>query len=54
MRWKISHDHDPRHLDLFAIIVILVATAAAYTYFTHRANTATRAAFIVPSQTVRW
>src|SRR5262245_23550136 len=55
MRWKISHrGHDPRQIDLFAIIVILIAIAAAYLYFTHRADRANSAAFIVPSQSVRW
>ncbi len=55
MRWKISrHGHDPRHIDLLAIVVILIATAAAYAYFSHRADTANRANFIVPSQSARW
>ena len=55
MRWKISHNgHDPRHIDLLAIIVMLIAIAAAYAYFTHRADTTHRADFIVPSQSVRW
>jgi hypothetical protein len=54
MRWKTSHhDHDPRQIDLLAIIVILIAIAAAYVYFTHRSETST-AAFLVPSQSVRW
>ena len=53
MRGKISH-HDPRHIDLLAIIVILIAIAAAYIYFAHRADTRNTAAFIVPSQSVRW
>jgi hypothetical protein len=52
MRWKISH-HDPRQIDLLAILVILIA-AAAYIYFTHRADTKNTAAFIVPSQSVHW
>jgi len=30
MRWKTSHHgHDPRHMDLIAIIVLLVAIIAA-------------------------
>jgi hypothetical protein len=53
MRWKISH-HDPRQIDLLTIIVILIAIAAAYVYFTHRADTKNTAAFIAPSQSVRW
>ena len=54
MRWKISPGHDPRQIDLLTIIVILIAIAAAYVYFTHRAETKSTAAFIVPSQSVRW
>jgi hypothetical protein len=53
MRWKISH-HDPRQIDLLAIIVILIAIAAAYVYFIDRADTKNTAAFIVPSQNVHW
>jgi hypothetical protein len=53
MRWKISH-HDPRQIDLLTIIVILIAIAAGYVYFTHRSETTSTAAFIVPSQSVHW
>jgi hypothetical protein len=34
--------------------VILIAIAAGYVYFTHRAETKSTAAFIVPNQSVRW
>ena len=56
MRWKISHhhDHDPRLLDLLAIIVIVIAIAAAWFYLAHRTDKTGTAAFIVPSQSVRW
>ena len=55
MRWKISHhDHDPRHLDLLVVIAILIAIAAAWFFLTYRAHTTSTAAFIVPSQSVRW
>jgi hypothetical protein len=56
MRWKISHhhDHDPRQIDLLAVIVILISIVAAYIYFTHRSETTSTAAFIVPSQNVHW
>jgi hypothetical protein len=53
MRWKTGH-HDPRQVDLLTIIVILIAIAGAYVYFTHRAGTKNSAAFIVPSQSARW
>ena len=53
MRWKISHhDHDPRQIDLLAIIVIVIAIAAAWFFFIHRADKTSTAAFIVPSQNV--
>jgi hypothetical protein len=56
MRWKISHNgHDPRLVDLLAIIGILVAIGGAWFYFIHRsADTTSTADFIVPSQSVRW
>lgn len=55
MRWKISHhDHDPRQIDLLAMVVIVLVIAGAWLYFTHRPDRTNSAAFIVPSQNVRW
>lgn len=55
MRWKISHDgHDPRQIDLLAVIVLVITIAGGWLYFAHHPQTANTAAFIVPSQTVRW
>jgi hypothetical protein len=55
MRWKISHrDHDPRQIDLLAVIVLVLTIAAAWFYFAHQPDTTSTAAFIVPSQSVRW
>ena len=55
MRWKISHDgHDPRQIDLLAVIALVITIAGAWFYFTHHPQTASTAAFIVPSQSVRW
>jgi hypothetical protein len=55
MRWKISHhDHDPRQIDLLAVVVLVLTIAAAWFYFTHQSETTSTAAFIVPSQSVRW
>jgi hypothetical protein len=55
MRWKISDDgHDPRQVDLLAIIVLLVAIACAFLYFNHHSAKPNTAAFIEPSQNVRW
>ncbi len=55
MRWKISHHgHDPRQVDLLAILVLLVLIIAAYRYFTYSPETPSTTAFIVPSQSVHW
>ena len=55
MRWKISHNgHDPRQIDLLAVLALLILIVAAYGYFTHRPNTPNTTVFIVPSQSVRW
>ncbi|MGX9426841.1 MULTISPECIES: hypothetical protein [Bradyrhizobium] len=55
MRWKISrHGHDPRQIDLLAIIALLILIVSAYLYFTHKPNMANNSAFIVPSQSVHW
>jgi hypothetical protein len=55
MRWKLSHhhSHDPRRIDLLAAIVIVVTIITAYVCFTQPEAPST-AAFIVPSQSVRW
>jgi hypothetical protein len=59
MRWKISrrHGHDPRQIDLLALIALLTTIVVAYLFFADyvatRQRTAT-ASFIVPSQSVRW
>ncbi|WP_168200240.1 MULTISPECIES: hypothetical protein [Bradyrhizobium] len=55
MRWKISHNgHDPRQIDLLAVLALLVVIVAAYGYFTHSPSKPSTTAFIVPSQSVRW
>jgi hypothetical protein len=57
MRWKTSHHgHDPRHMDLIAIIVLLVAIIAACKlvqsgpYDPSAANPTT----VFAGQSVRW
>lgn len=56
MRWKISHHgHDPRHIDLLVALALVIVIVAAWRFFsadTDKPNNA--AAFIVPSQSVRW
>jgi hypothetical protein len=56
MRWKISHHgHDPRQIDLLAIIALLIVIASAWTYYAHyEAQAPSTSAFIEPSQSVRW
>ena len=55
MRWKLSHNgHDPRQIDLLAVLALLVVIIAAYGYFTHNPNKPSTTAFIVPSQNVKW
>jgi hypothetical protein len=54
MRWRISHDHDPRLNDLVAVLALLILILAAWQYFGTRSEPASQAAFIVPSQSVRW
>jgi hypothetical protein len=54
MRWKISRrGHDPRQVDLLAVIALLIIIVAVYGYFSHRPKPDTTA-LIVPSQSVRW
>jgi hypothetical protein len=55
MRWKISRPgHDPRQIDLLAVLALLIVIIAGYCYFMQSANVAETTAFIVPSQSVRW
>jgi hypothetical protein len=54
MRWKINHrEHDPRYVDLMAVLALLILIVAAYRFFM-AAPEVTDAAFIVPSQSMRW
>jgi hypothetical protein len=53
MRWN-SHDHDGRINDLVAVLVLLIVIIGAWHYFGTRSEPASHAAFIVPSQSVRW
>ena len=65
MRWTISHrgndrrgrapgGHDPRQIDLLAVVALLIVITSAYLYFTHDSRKPSNTAFIVPSQNVRW
>ncbi|MEH2560776.1 hypothetical protein [Bradyrhizobium sp. AZCC 2289] len=55
MRWKISHHgHDPRQIDLLAVLALLIIIVAAYHYFGGHPEPSSPTAFIEPSQSVRW
>jgi hypothetical protein len=55
MRWKISrHGHDPRQIDLLAVLALLIVIISAYRYFSQSPELPNTTAFIVPSQSVRW
>ena len=55
MRWKISHHgHDPRQIDLLAVLALLIVIVAACTISAAHSEPPSTAAFIVPSQSVRW
>jgi hypothetical protein len=57
MRWKISnHGHDSRQIDLLAVVALLLVSIGAFVYVASSASSTppNTAAFIVPSQHVRW
>jgi hypothetical protein len=55
MRWKISHHgHDPRQIDLIAIVTLIILIVAAFRFFSGKSEPPSTAAFIVPSQSVHW
>ena len=60
MRWKISQKnhgrggHDPRQIDLFAILALLVVIVAAFRFYSGNSDAPNSSDFIVPSQSVRW
>ena len=56
MRWKISHrGHDSRQIDLLAVIALVILIVSAFSYFEDRASAPPHtAAFVEPSQSVRW
>jgi hypothetical protein len=52
MRWKISdHGHDPRQIDLLAVIVLILISLGAFVYLASSYSSAppNTTAFIVPS-----
>jgi hypothetical protein len=57
MRWKIKgHGHDPRQVDLLAVLALILVSLGAFVYVasSESSRAPNTAAFIVPSQHVRW
>jgi hypothetical protein len=56
MRWKVSHHgHDPRQIDLLAVIALVIVIVSAWSYLAdHTATPPGNSAFVEPSQSVRW
>ncbi len=55
MRWKIRPTgHDPRQIDLLAIVAMVLIVIAVGHFLTGRPNKHLTSSFIEPSQTVRW
>lgn len=57
MRWKIKgRGHDPRQIDLLAVVALLLVSLGAFVYVASTASSTppNTTAFIVPSQHVRW
>ena len=55
MRWKISHHgHDVRHIDLLAVLALLIVIIVAWRYVDGGSEPENTTAFIEPSQSVRW
>jgi hypothetical protein len=60
MRWKISHQHrdhgghDPRQIDLLAIIALLIVIIVAFRFYDANREPPSTASFVDPSQSVRW
>jgi hypothetical protein len=55
MRWKIQPSgHDPRQIDLLAVLAILVVIVAVGHYLDEPAKSRLTSSFIEPSQSVRW
>jgi hypothetical protein len=55
MRWNTNHrEHDPRYIDLMAVLALLILIVAAYRFYTGTPSVSSATGFIVPSQSVRW
>ena len=55
MRWKIQPSgHDPRQIDLLAIVAMIVVVIAVGAYLSEPVKSRLTSGFIEPSQSVRW
>ncbi len=55
MRWKIEPDgHDPRQIDLLAIVAIILIVIAVGHFMTEHPKRHLTSSFVEPSQSVRW
>jgi hypothetical protein len=55
MRWKLRPSgHDPRQIDLLAVLAILIVIVAVGHYLSEPSRTRGTSGFIEPSQSVRW
>ncbi len=55
MRWKIRPGgHDPRQIDLLAVVVMVLIVVAVGHFMTEHPKKRLTTSFIEPSQTVRW
>jgi hypothetical protein len=55
MRWNIRPSgHDPRQIDLLAIVAVILVVIAVGHLLTEHPNKHLTSSFIEPSQTVRW
>jgi hypothetical protein len=55
MRWKFQPSgHDPRQIDLLAIVAILLVIVAVGHFLIGNSRAHLTSSFVEPSQTVRW
>lgn len=55
MRWKIEPGgHDPRQIDLLAIVAIIIIVIAVGHFMTEHPKKHLTSSIVEPSQTVRW
>jgi hypothetical protein len=55
MRWNIRPSgHDPRQIDLLAIVAVILIVIAVGHFFSEPAKRRGTVSFFEPSQTVRW